>query len=180
MLQPQPDDEIRPVVEALRRLDPLLAIKWQPEAVLVERGAYSVLGKATRPTYDGRWQIVRYETPSKLHDDRDYAVIITVTAIDASDPGRCMISRGPYAPIGAWVVDYMQRWDSAQARFADEMDKVWAQHEMAERGDVSNQHALNQEVLNRVFRQLGGQDQFSTGGHQSESRGERSLILTGK
>lgn len=163
------------MVEALRRLDPLLDVKWDPKAIMTAGGSYSVGGIARRPEYDGRWLVVRFDTPTKLRDDRDYVVITMVTAIDETDVGRCMISRGPYAPIGMWLVGYMQRWDSAQAHFAAEMEQLAAQHDAAEALDTTNDAALHQEVLNRVFRELGGMDTFTTGGKPMD---QRTLVTT--
>jgi hypothetical protein len=156
MLAPQSSEEIRPVVEALRRLDPLLDIRWNEKAVMMRRGDYDVLGGRTDPVYDGRWDVIRYDTATKLHDDKNYTVLCTITEPYRDGHGWMMRVDGPYGPIGMWLVEYMQRWDTAQAHFAEEMDRLWAEHDAAESINLEADTAANQQALEKVYREHGG------------------------
>jgi hypothetical protein len=124
MLAPQSDAEVRPVVEALQRLDPLLDIQWQPKAILVRRGSYSVHGTRVDPEYDGRWEVIRWDTSVSLHKERTWTRITLVTQLDLTGKYPQMVCDGPYMPIGPWLVSFMQLWDAAQSAFAHQMDVV--------------------------------------------------------
>lgn len=151
MLQPQSDDEIQPVIEALRRLDPLLSVRWNPKAVLLTTGSYTALGKATDPTYDGRWEVIRFETATKMRDDRDWALICTVTAPVEYGGTRCMVDVGAYAPIGAWLVEFMHAADAANAKaFAALRDRIHAEDDRRELAKDSFDDAAGRNALDRV------------------------------
>lgn len=157
MLQPQSDEEIRPTVEALKRLDALLDVQWNPKARVVTPGRYdATAGKRHAPVYDGRWQVIRHDTPGLT--DRGYVVICEVTAWErVGDRGIIMMDhKGAYAPIGDWLVEHMQQFDAAQRKFAAVMDEVWKQHEQAE----SNEHVATRdahvEAAERVYATAAG------------------------
>lgn len=184
MHAPQSDDEVRPVVEALRRLDPLLDIIWNPKAVLTKHGAYSVLGHATAPEYDGRWEIIRYDPSASLHDDRvhngrPYVRIIRVTALASggiADKYPVMIADGAYAPIGFYLVGYMALWDRAQQHFIGAMDALWAEHERVDELRHADSQAAHQQALEKVYREHGG-GAYWMGGAQGKASPEAERAL---
>lgn len=167
MDQPQSEDEVRVVVEALRRLDHLLDIVWNPEAVCSTPASFDVRGSARCATYDGRWQVVRRDTGSKLRDDRDYAVILTVTAPDTSGKYPIMRDGGAYAPIGEWLVSYMALWDRANSAWIGAMDELWKDHERAESWMRTDETEGNQDALEKIYRAHGGQ--YWMGGAQGRT-----------
>lgn len=154
MLAPQSDAEVRPVVEALQRLDPLLDIQWQPKAILVRRGSYSVHGTRVDPEYDGRWEVIRWDTSVSLHKERTWTRITLVTQLDLTGKYPQMVCDGPYMPIGPWLVSFMQLWDAAQSAFAHQMDVVWREHEAVDA--ITNDRAAHQEALEKVYRDHAG------------------------
>jgi hypothetical protein len=157
VLQPQSDEEIRPVVEALRRLDPLLDILWNPKAIQVAPPGFNAFGVANvAAKYDGRWDVVRYDTPTALREGATHVVITHVTELDRSTAIPVMRAEGAYAPVGMWLVDYMQLWDRAQGRFAEEMlGRLWVDHEKASVIDAANESAANQEALEKIYSEHG-------------------------
>jgi hypothetical protein len=154
-IPPQSEAEIAPHLSALRRLDPLLDLRWNAQAFVRSYGGFDAFGRALSPTYEGRWEVIRYDSATALHD-RAYTVILTVTAIDPTDRGGLMQDRGPYAPIGEWLVTYLQRFDAAQRHFIAEMDRAWAAHDAAEAAVDADERAGHQEALEKVYREHGG------------------------
>lgn len=151
MLCPQSDSEVLPVVEALRRLDPLLDVRWNPKKHVLVPGSYSVLGERIDPVYDGRWEVIRYQSASQLHRERDYAVIVTVSALIDVDGIPCMIDKGPYAPLGEWLVRYMQAADAANVQaFTAIRNKLWAQDDALEHAKDAEGEAKDRDALDRV------------------------------
>ena len=147
---PQSMDEVRPVVEALQQLDGLLDIRWNPKAFQLEPGSYSEFGKLTPPTYAGRWEVIRYQTPN-LSDARDYCVLCTVTEPKDFDGILCLVDRGPYMPVGSWLVEYMRSADAANVRhMTDLRNKLWAQDDAFQHADDAAAEAMDREALDRV------------------------------
>lgn len=152
MLAPQSDEEVRPVVEALRRLDPLLDVRWEPQAFR-RKGYFDAAGTPTAARWEGRWQVIRYDTATSLHEARGYVLICTVTALRTEGKVPVMLDEGDYAPLGEWLVDYMRLWDRAQSHFIDAMDELWKEHEQAE--SIQHDSAAHQEALEKVYREHG-------------------------
>lgn len=147
---PQSQDEVGPVVDALRRIDPLLDVIWNPKARMVERGAYSVLGKATAPKYVGRWQVIRYDTP---HTDsrRNYCLICTITRPEVRDGITCLVDNGEYMPVGSWLVDFMQSADAANTRACEALRaRLWAQDDALDSANDTADAAMATDALDRV------------------------------
>lgn len=162
---PQSEEEIAPVRDALRLLDPLLDLRWNAQAFVARYAGFDAKGNPSQPKYEGRWEVVRFDT-DRLHQERDFAVICTVAEIDRTRGYPIMLDKGPYAPIGFWLVEYMQLWDRAQGRFAEEMMKrAWADHERA--GEPDDMRAENQEALEKVYRTHGGE--YWVGGAQGKA-----------
>lgn len=173
MLAPQSDEEVRPVVEALRRLDPLLDIRWNPRN-FKRRGVFDALGQKTDDKWEGRWEIIRHNT-ANLHEDRDWARITTVTEIVRNDDGvDAMVADGAYAPVGMYLVAYMELWDRAQAHFIEAMDSLGKEHDRAEAIQHSDHTAGHQDALEKVYREHGG-GQFWAG--RGFGPGQRSSLI---
>lgn len=150
MQAPQSRDEVEPVIRALQRMDGLLDVIWNPQAKMTSRGAYSVTGKLTPPTYEGRWQVIRYQT-EHTNSRRDYALICTVTAPIDVDGIRCLQADGPYAPVGEWLVALMQSADAANVRtFTALRERLWAQDEKIEHEHDAAEEAMALESLDHV------------------------------
>lgn len=178
MLAPQQDDEVRPVVEALRRLDPLLDIVWNPKAVMTKRGSYDVLGGRVDPEYDGRWEIVRYDTSAALREDRTSVRICRVTELATggiADKYPVMVADGAYAPVGMYLVAYMAVWDRAQQHWINAMEQFWEEHEKVDRLNHADSQAAHQEALHKVYREHGGE--YWTGGAQGKASPEAERAL---
>jgi len=165
---PQTEEEIAPIRDALRLRcnDPLLDLRWNATAVMVKHGGYDVVGNILRPEYEGRWQVVRYAT-DRLHLDREFAVICTVTKPDlVSERYPIMRDQGEYTPIDWWLVEYMQLWDRANSRYAEEASKrAWAEHDAAEA--LPDDRAAHQEALEKVYREHGSE--YWMGGAQGKA-----------
>jgi hypothetical protein len=109
---PQSGQDVQQVVEDLQRLDPLLDVRWEPKGKMVKRGSYDALGRVIRPVYDGRWQIIHYDTSVKTADWRQYTLICTVTEPVRMAGGlMAMSADGEYAPLGPWLVEFMRQAD---------------------------------------------------------------------
>ena len=116
---PQSGDDVRLVVEALQRLDPLLDVRWEPCARLVRAGRYDAQGKLVAPIYEGLWEIVRYDSFNTA-TWRPYTRICFVTEKVRIGPDLwAMPADGRYAPLGMWVVEFLRQadqWNQEQAR----------------------------------------------------------------
>jgi len=136
---PQSSNEVQPVVAALRRLDGRLDVVWNPRALIVRHGAIDVYGTVIQPTHDGRWEVVIRDTAAGMHADRDYAVVYQV--------------RGPedeYKAVGPWLVEFMQKWDSAQAHFREEMARAWAMNDLNEANAARVDDAAVEDRMDRI------------------------------
>lgn len=170
---PQGDEEIGQIREGLQRMDPLLDVRWNARAFATRSPLLTAYGNATPERWEGRWQVIRFNT-DRLHVERDFAVICTVTEVDRSAGYPIMLDRGPYAPLGFWLIDYMQLWDRAQGRLAEEMTKqVWEAHDRA--GAITHDHAANQQALEQVYRDHGGL--YWMGGAQGHAHPETARAL---
>lgn len=168
-LPPQSEDAIARVRTLLRERcnDPLLDVRWNAECFR-EPGGYDAFGLALNLKWQGRWQVIRYET-DRIHLERPFAVLCTVTAIDPPNAVRkypIMTDRGAYLPLDDRIVDYMQLWNRAQSRWAAEATKqAWAEHDLAEA--ITHDHAAHQEGLEKVYRTHGGE--YWMGGAQGKA-----------
>ena len=150
MLAPQGDNEIAPVLSALRLIDPLLSVIWNPKAVMVGKGSYTALGVATPPAYDGRWQVIRYDT-HHWSPTRDYCLICTVTETIVVDGIRCLVAGGKYAPVGPWLVEFMQAADAQNVRTMTALrKKLWAQDDALDNADESESDAMFIDALDKT------------------------------
>lgn len=166
MLQPQTDDEIRPVVEQLQLLDARLDVQWNPQAVLRKAGAYTALGKNVPAEYDGRWEVILRDRATAL-TDREYVVLCVVTKAERYGRRQVLIMEkdGPYAPVGEWLVEYMRTWDAAQKRQLEENQKVLDRED--ELANSAAEHiadrAAHQEAAERVYRKVAGEHWIGRG-----------------
>lgn len=136
MIAPQSDAEIRPFVEALQRIDPLIDIRWDPKAVMLDAGSYSVLGKAILPTYDGRWQVIRWQAPlsrTPTNDRSDFIIITTVTEYTRKNGILQNIRGGAYEPVDDRLVELMRSADSHNTeQFRKLREKLWAANDQVD------------------------------------------------
>ncbi len=131
---PQSTEELAPIVAAIRAIDPLLDIRWNPRAVVVAYGSYDAEGNVKPAVYDGRWQIIRYESATTLHPDRgerSYTVLTNVTEQSTHGGIPCMLYEGPYAPVDWRVVDFLQNADAANVQAFRERQRRLAVADMA-------------------------------------------------
>jgi hypothetical protein len=114
---PQSDVEVRPVVDALRRIDSRLDVIWNPRAFIETPGEYDATGKLVAPVYAGRWQVILHDRSAKTAEWRDYTLVCTVTAPAADAPRgvHALTHEGPYAPVGPWLVEHIEAIDRANA-----------------------------------------------------------------
>lgn len=160
MLAPQSDEEIRPIVEGLKQLDQLLDVRWNPEAIIVAKGSYSALGKRVNPVYDGRWDVIRYDSPTHghagVHPDRGFTVICTVTEPKRENGILFMVplrEGGRYAPLGDWLLEFMRQSDAQNVNaFTALRQKLWAESDRAERAeDAINEGAVREALDHNHF-----------------------------
>lgn len=127
---PQSAEEIRPFVDALQRMDPLIDIRWDPKAVLLEAGSYSVFGKLVPPTYDGRWQVIRWQTPlsrTPTKDRSDFIIICTVGEYTRKNGILQILRDGAYEPVDDRLVELMRSADSHNVeQFRKLRETLWA------------------------------------------------------
>ncbi len=131
---PQPETEVAPIRAALQGIDHLLDVKWNPRALVVRYGSYDANGNIRPALYDGRWELIRYESATTLHPDRgerSYTVLAQVTEPVMYGGVRCMVHSGPYAPVGWWLVDFMADADAANAQAFRERQRRLAVADMA-------------------------------------------------
>lgn len=136
-MQPQSSEDIRPFVEQLNRIDPLLEIVWDPKARVVVTGSYSVTGKRIDPVYDGRWRVIRYDSPeyghAGFHPERGFTVVCEVTEYGEQDGVLFMIVDGAFAPIDQRIVSLLRAadtWNTEQ--FKQHREKLWRQNDALE------------------------------------------------
>lgn len=183
--QPQSDRDIKPIIDRLRELDSLLNVRWNAEAILLEKGSYTETGKLIPPRYDGRWQVIR-DLPrgEESHDGKPYTVICTVTEPHREGGILFMVKDGPYAPIGEWLLEYMHAADAANVRaFSELRDRLWRQHEAIEDREAQIDEAEAREGLDRVHHKAnfaGGQGNWQGKGAdfgEMAARSKSPLII---
>lgn len=152
MLPPQPDSEVRPIVAELQAIDPLLDIIWNPQAKMLSKGSYSELGKLVPPTYDARWQVIRYDSPEQghagVHPERGYTVITDICEYVEYDGILCIVSDGAYAPVDQRILRLMRSADAWQVdRHREIQQKLWRQNDAVEARDGALDEAAAIDAL---------------------------------
>lgn len=152
MLPPQSDEEIRPIVQALQRLDASMDLRWNPRAVIEARGSYDVTGKIIDPVYGGRWEVVRYDSPTKTAEWRAWEKICTVTTPVTISGVMGMMADGPYMPVGDWLVSFFESNDRANREDARRLSAALdALNERREAAMLASHEAAEREALGRMF-----------------------------
>jgi hypothetical protein len=179
---PQGPDEVRPVVEQLRLLDPRLDVLWNPRCVLVTAGGYDALGRLIAPVYDGRWQVILHDRALQTATWRDHVLVCTVTAPAADAPPgvHALTHDGPYAPLGEWLVEHLRAIDQANAanvaRISAALDAAAARQDRAR--DDATAEAVG-EACRRAFH-TGAAEQGVATAHpvRIDLRGARPTLRT--
>lgn len=112
---PQSWHEVKPFEDELRRLDDRLRIAWNPKAIVTKPGSFDVMGSVVPPEYAGRWEVILPDDPFRSQTYRAWTLVCRVTQpVEVKAAGMtmpAMADRGPYAPIGQWLVDFLKAAD---------------------------------------------------------------------
>lgn len=111
---PQSIEEIGPIEYALRDLDPLLRLRWNPEAYVVAPGRFDCYGKPVPPRREGRWEVIRLSA--------DPPIVVYLVVWDGA-------RHGDYRPIGWWLVEFMRQWDRANQHWMGEQQRLLEEEE---------------------------------------------------
>lgn len=153
---PQSREELERFVAELRRtVDPRMDIWWQPRAVVLERGGFDVMGNPRPTKWDGRWEVITENPEGRTASWRDYTHVCYVTEPVRIGPDlEAMQDNGPYAPVGDWLVAYLQQanwWNMARAgMLADVLEKANAAEDARELGE--DQGAMEDAAHRTLFR----------------------------
>lgn len=114
---PQSGEDVASVLRGLRELDPRFGIRWEPRAVMVERGSYDPLGKVVEPKYRGLWEITLDDKTFGTANWRSWTRVCFVTKpVEVAAGLTAMAQDGEYAPLGEWVVQFMREADRHNQR----------------------------------------------------------------
>ncbi|MDB4876459.1 MAG: hypothetical protein JWM41_2905 [Gemmatimonadetes bacterium] len=154
MLAPQSDDEIRPIVDELRLLDARLDVRWNPTKIVTQPGRYTELGKLIPPKYDGRWEVILYDSPDRghagFHPERGYTVLGTITEYDRQGGVLCWVSGGAYAPIDARLLEVMRSADAQNVeQYRKVRERLWAAHDQTDVDADKLDEGMAREGLDR-------------------------------
>lgn len=182
---PQSWAEVKPFEDQLRQLDDRLRIAWNPKAIVTKPGSFDVMGTQVPPEYAGRWEVIIPDDPFRSQTYRTWTLVCRVTqpveVRSGVDVLPAMEERGPYAPIGQWLVDFLRAADQHNRtellKLRDKMDRMNARQDAA--AETAGMEAAA-EVLSREWH--GG---TKAGGGVSEFHpvtadlgGARSRIIT--
>lgn len=143
--QPQDEETRLTTVAQLRHgcNDFKLDIRWNPESYITRPGCYDVYGQPVRPSYEGRWEVIR-------HLDDGNLVVVWQVKEEGSEA---------YKPLGEWLVAFLQRWDRANAHWMDEQKKLFEESErleaweqlqaLEEQHDNLSRHAVDVMGMNK-------------------------------
>lgn len=150
---PQSGDDVRLVVEELQRLDPQLDVRWEPKGKMVSRGSYDVMGRVKNPVYEGRWEIIHYDTSVKTAEWRAWTRICLVTQPIEVAPGlKAMSADGEYAPLGAWLVEFMRQADRANQEGARRLrERLDAMNDRQDQAGVDGDDDAIEEAASKQY-----------------------------
>ena len=115
------------IQDALANIRSTLHLRWNPKAVLLKTGDYDVTGKATRPTYDPR-----FEVWDKDPHGREYMVM------------RVQTPNGDFKYPGEWLVEgiwklHPEKYDNDVAKLLQaQIDDPETLREIGEKKDSDN------------------------------------------
>jgi hypothetical protein len=145
--RPQSDAEIELVERELRVLDSGLRIRWNPTARVRKTAFFDVVGNVICAEHEGREQVVKIDTPDRDQCPNGEAIVYTLEFDATSDE-----KYGAYRPVGLWLVDFLKKWDSAQAAFRGEWEKEWAGHDKVVKSfETWQDEAAAHEGLDRMW-----------------------------
>lgn len=128
-------------------MDDRLRIHWNPKATIEAPGTIDAVGHSSAPKYGGRWQVVRIPGEGDL-----IPAIIYVVRENRTEA---------YKPIGMWLVEFMQKWDSANRDFLETMRKEWQEHDevIENRLKISDDQGAK-DFLESQWDKFGGEKHF--------------------
>lgn len=138
---PQSRDEVGPIEAAIREIDDLLRIRWNPESRITVPGGFDVYGNAIRPYFDGRWEVIRLVGRQDGAREDSYVVVYQVKW-DGEELDR-------YRAIGWWLVDYLRVWDRRNVLWIEEQKRMIEAEERAEHERDTQDNAELEEELQR-------------------------------
>jgi hypothetical protein len=182
---PQSWHEVKPFEDQLRQLDDRLRIVWNPRAIVTKPGTFDVTGASVPPEYAGRWEVIIPDDPFRTQTFRTWTVVCRVTqpieVREGADTLPAMADRGPYAPIGQWLVDFLRAADRHNRdellRLREKMERMNAHQDAAAE---SAGHDAAREVLAREWhegtKEGGGVSEFHP--VAADLRGGASRLIT--
>lgn len=151
---PQSSIDLDPVIAALQsRVDAQMSIQWEPRAVLAKHGGYNAEGQVIAPTYEGRWQVIRFNDPDSTMSNRSWRHLTFVTPTERIAPGVAVMSdNGPYAPVGMWLVEYFEMMNAFNRKAMADMEAAMAPHNArVQQAHEAQYDGKVDEVLRRQF-----------------------------
>lgn len=137
---PQDRTELQPIVDAVRVLDSALDIVWNPCGKVVQAARYSAVGTLVPAVYDGRWE-VRRTLEGRRDRVREADTVLVYQLVDDA---------GGYKPVGWWLVDFLQQWDSQNADFRARWDAVWAENDRLHEADGRMDDGAIEEAVHQM------------------------------
>jgi len=143
---PQSRDEIDPIELAIRReIDDQLRIRWNPRSLVTRPGAFDAYGLPIPPAHEGRWEVVR-----PLPGLEEPAVIYQVRWDGDGNEA--------YRHVGPWLVDFLRLWDRKNRHWMNELQRMYAAEESAERAIATDAAEEDLEYFDRVAHHFAGND----------------------
>jgi hypothetical protein len=149
---PQSGEDVAAVVRDLRLVDPRFGVRWEPKAVMTKRGGYNAVGGIIDPEYRGLWEVVLDDKTVGTADWRPWTRVCFVTQPTRIGSGlMAMADDGPYAPLGAWLVEFLREADkhnNAEAqRLAERLERINARYDQAviDAGDDATEEAASRQ-----------------------------------
>lgn len=149
---PQSGEDVAAVVRELQLLDHRLNVRWEPRAVMAERGGYTATGGILHPVYRGLWEVILDDKSFGTAEWRSWTRICFVTKpVDIAPGLQAMAQDGAYAPLGAWLVQFLRQADQHNRdearRLQQRLDRLNERYERAvmDAGDDATEEAASQQ-----------------------------------
>lgn len=160
---PQSRDEIDPIETAIReQIDDQLRLRWNPRSFVTRPGAFDAYGLPIPPQHEGRWEVVR-----PLPGLEGEPAVIYQVRYDGD-------GNEAYRAVGWWLLDFLRKWDRQNQHWMDEMKRMYAADEAAERAEANDdeEHAREQwDVYAHALAGNDGREQWPVSGFGSPASG---------